>query len=292
VRANYDYGRVIPPGQRSPEGGVMSKMKVLEPEYLTPPANPVAAVGRSLLLNIRNAGRALSILGEAVLWLPDVFRHRRQTVRELYLCGIKSFGVTSTVALFTGMILSLQAGLVLRDYGQQVQVGTLVSQTMCREMGPFMTALILAASVGSAMAAEIGTMAVSEEIAALHVMSINPVRFLVVPRLAAFLIMCPALTIFTNIVGILGGMLVASTQLGVAPSAYYRNALEYLHNKAVYVGLLKSVVFGVIVVTVACYQGLSAKDGAVGVGRATRKTVVHSFLLVLITGYIITRLFY
>ncbi|NOY82680.1 MAG: ABC transporter permease [Kiritimatiellaeota bacterium] len=267
-------------------------MKVLEPEYLDPPDNPAAAVGRDLLLAVRNAGRALLILGEAILWLPEVFRRRRETVRELYLCGVKSIGVTSTVALFTGMILSLQAGLVLRDYGQQVQVGTLVAQTMCREMGPFMTALILAASVGSAMAAEIGTMAVSEEISALHVMSINPVRFLVTPRLAAFIIMCPVLTIYTNVVGVMGGMLVAYTQLGVAPSAYYRNALEYLHNKAVYVGLLKALVFGAIVVTVACYQGLSARDGAVGVGRATRKTVVHSFLLVLVTGYVITRLFY
>jgi phospholipid/cholesterol/gamma-HCH transport system permease protein len=159
-------------------------------------------------------------------------------------------------------------------------------------MGPFMTALILAASVGSAMAAELGTMSVSEEVSALQVMSINPVRFLVTPRLAALLFMCPVLTVYTNVVGILGGMLVARTQLQVDSEAYYRAALDLLHNKEVYVGLLKSVVFAVILCTVACYQGLSARNGALGVGRATRKTVVHSFLLILVVGYFITRLFY
>lgn len=267
-------------------------MKIYEPEFFVPPANVVAGAGRALLLKLRNAGRALAILGEALLWTVAVFQRRREVIRQLYVCGVKSFGVTSIVALFTGMILALQAGLVLRDYGQQVQVGTLVSQTMCREMGPFMTALILAASVGSAMAAELGTMTVSEEIAALHVMSINPVRFLVMPRLVALLIMCPVLTVYTNIVGILGGMLVAYTQLGVSPTAYYDNAMRYLHNKEVYVGLLKAIAFGAIVVTVACYQGLSAINGAVGVGRATRRAVVDAFLLILVIGYVITRFFY
>ncbi len=267
-------------------------MKVLEPEYFDPPENPVAAAGRRLLLAVRNAGRALVILAEAFLYFPRIPAQRREVVRQLFHCGVRSFGVTSIVALFTGMILSLQAGLILKDYGQAVQVGTLVSQTMCREMGPFMTALILAASVGSAMAAEIGTMAVSEEIAALHVMSINPVRFLVMPRLFALLVMCPVLTVYTNLVGTLGGMVVAYTQLGVSPAAYSQNAMLYLHNKEVYVGLFKAVIFGVIVVGVACYQGLTARDGALGVGRATRRTVVDCFLLILVSGYIITRLFY
>ncbi|MFA4943095.1 MAG: ABC transporter permease [Lentisphaeria bacterium] len=267
-------------------------MKVHEPEYWAPPANFLAAFGRAGLLKTRNAGRAVFLLLEACFWLPDVLARRREFVRQIIICGIKSLLVTSTVALFTGMILALQAGLVLKDYGQQVQVGTLVSQSMCREMGPFMTALILAASVGAAMAAELGTMTVSEEVAALQVMSINPVRFLVMPRLAAMILACPALTIFSNVVGILGGMLVADTQLGVSPQAYYDNAMLYLHNKEVYVGLLKALVFGVILTIVACHAGLSASNGAVGVGRATRQAVVTSFLLILVSGYVITRFFY
>jgi len=267
-------------------------MKIYEPEFLEPAPNVFAQAGRNLLLKIRNAGRALTILGEAIFWIPALFQRWREVVRQLFVCGVKSFGVTSIVALFTGMILALQAGLILRSYGQQVQVGTLVAQTMCREMGPFMTALILAASVGSMMAAELGTMAVSEEIAALQVMSINPVRFLVMPRLVALLIMCPVLTVYTDVVGILGGMLVAYTQLDVSPEAYWENAKRFLRNKEIYVGLFKAFVFGGIISSVACYQGLAATNGAIGVGRATRQSVVYSFLLILIVGYFITRFFY
>ena len=267
-------------------------MKIYEPDFLEPAPNVLAQAGRNLLLRIRNTGRALAIFGEAVFWLPALFQRWREVVRQLFICGVKSVGVTSIVALFTGMILALQAGLVLRDYGQQVQVGTLVSETMCREMGPFMTALILAASVGSMMAAELGTMAVSEEIAALRVMSINPVRFLVMPRLVALLIMCPILTVYTDLVGILGGMLIAHTQLDVSPEAYYENAKRFLQNKDLYVGLFKAFVFGGIISSVACYGGLAATDGAMGVGRATRQAVVYSFLLILVVGYFITRFFY
>jgi phospholipid/cholesterol/gamma-HCH transport system permease protein len=267
-------------------------MREYEFDNLDAPANPIAGLGRMLLLRLRNTGRALLIVFEAFFWLIDIFRRWREVSRQLFVCGVKSFGVTSTVALFTVMILSLQAGIILSDYGQEVQVGTLVSQTMCREMGPFMTALILAASVGSALAAEIATMSVSEEIDALQVMSINPVRFLVMPRLVAFMVMCPVLTIYTNVVGVAGGMLVAHTQLEVSPTAYYENAMAYLGTKEIYVGLLKAWVFGIIIVAVACYQGLAATNGAVGVGRATRDTVVHCFLLILIVGYIITRFFY
>jgi phospholipid/cholesterol/gamma-HCH transport system permease protein len=244
------------------------------------------------MLLIRNAGRGLFILGEGFVWFVHIPKRRQAVARQLYLYGVKSFGVTSIVGLFTGMILSLQAGIILKQYGQAEQVGTLVTQTMCREMGPFMTGLILAASVGSAIAAEIGTMSVSEEISALHVMSINPASFLVMPRLVALLVMCPALTVYTNLVGSLGGMLVAYTQLGVAPLAYYDNALQTLHNKEIYVGLFKSVIFAGIIAAIGCFQGLSTRNGAVGVGIATRRTVVQSFLLILVSGYFITRFFY
>jgi phospholipid/cholesterol/gamma-HCH transport system permease protein len=235
---------------------------------------------------------ALMIMFEACLWFFTAFNRRAEVRRQLYIVGIKSFAVTEIVALFTGMILSLQAGLVLRDYGQEVNVGIIVSQTMCREMGPFMTALILAASVGSAMAAELGTMTVSEEIDALQVMSINPVRYLVMPRMLALVIMTPVLTVFTDVVGIVGGGLVAMTQLDITWVAYYQNVLSFLKTDEIYHGLLKALVFGLIVGTVSCYQGLATTNGAVGVGLATRRSVVISFLMVLITGYFLTRLLY
>lgn len=211
---------------------------------------------------------------------------------QMFITGIKSLGVISVVALFIGMILALQTGLELRRYGQEVYIGSAVAVSMIREMGPLMTGLIIAASVGSAIAAQLGTMTVSEEIAALEVMSINPNRFLVMPRLVALITMMPILTIYTNILGILGGAVVGSTQLGVSVMAYMDNATEFATNKDLYVGLLKSFVFGIIIATVSCHQGFMTTEGAVGVGKATRRAVIISFLVVLVVGYMITRLFY
>lgn len=211
---------------------------------------------------------------------------------QMYTYGIKSIGVITVVGLFTGMILALQTGLELRRFGMQSNIGTAVMVVMLREMGPFMTALIIAASVGSAIAAQIGTMVVSEEVAALEIMSINPVRFLVMPRLIALTIMMPLLTAFTNFVGVLGGAVVGATQLEVTYTAYFDNALLYAKNKDLFVGLFKAWLFGVVITTVACHQGFATREGAVGVGAATRKTVIISFLTILILGYIVTRLFY
>ncbi len=234
------------------------------------------------------------MLGEAMTHFRSALkrRARHDIVEQMYVAGIKSLGVITVVALFTGMILALQTGLELRRFGLQANIGTAVTVVMLREMGPFMTALIIAASVGSAIAAHIGTMVVSEEVAALEIMSINPVRFLVMPRLVSLMIMMPLLTLFTNIIGVIGGAIVGATQLEVTMTAYFDNARLFAQNKDLYVGLLKSVVFGMVIATVACHQGFSTTEGAVGVGRATRRTVIISFLTILVLGYMITRLFY
>lgn len=262
--------------------------------YENPPLRSFRRLGGMILQSCHDMGNALVMLGSATLYIRTLWRPRarRETAMQLYVTGIKSLGVITVVAFFTGMILALQTGLELRRFGQEVNIGTAVTIVMIREMGPFMTGLIIAASVGSAIAAQLGTMAVSEEISALEVMSINPNRFLVMPRLVALTVMMPILTVYTNLLGILGGGIVGSTQLGVAFQAYLDNATRYAENKDLYVGLFKAVVFGIIIATVACYQGLSTSEGAVGVGRATRQTVIISFLLILIVGYIITRLFY
>ncbi len=234
------------------------------------------------------------MLGSAFGYLPLAAskRVRHEVLYQLFVTGVKSLGVITVVGMFTGMILALQTGLELRRFGQEVNIGTAVAVVMMREMGPFMTGLIIAASVGSAIAAQMGTMTVSEEIAALEVMSIDPVRFLVMPRLLALMVMMPILTVYTNIIGIVGGAVVGYTQLGVAIPAYFDNATEYAQNKDLYVGLFKAVLFGIIITTVACHQGFSAKGGAVGVGMATRKTVIVSFLTILVIGYMVTRMFY
>lgn len=265
-----------------------------EPEFYPPPLNRLGQFGRPIILTCRNSGRGLLVLWEAILDLRFMFskRSRPAVLNQLYVAGIKSIGVISIVAMFTGMILALQTGLELRKFGQEVNIGAAVMVSLLREMGPFMTALILAASVGSAIAAELGTMVVSEEIAALEVMSINPVRFLVMPRLAAMMIMTPILTFYACMLGVLGGAIVGYTQLNVAFQAYWDNATRFAENKDLYVGMFKAFVFGIIITTVACHQGFSTSEGAVGVGRATRRSVIISFLLILVVGYFITRLFY
>jgi len=259
------------------------------------PIRSFRRLGRIILMSCHDMGNALIMLASATLYIFTLLwrpRARRETSMQLYVTGIKSLGVITVVALFTGMILALQTGLELRRFGQEVNIGTAVTIVMIREMGPFMTGLIIAASVGSSIAAQLGTMSVSEEIAALEVMSINPNRFLVMPRLVALAMMMPILTVYTNILGILGGGVVGATQLGVAFPAYLDNATRYAENKDLYVGLFKAFVFGIIIATVACYQGLTTTEGAVGVGRATRQTVIISFLMILTVGYMITRLFY
>jgi len=256
--------------------------------------NAWARIGRQVLTALRDTGRALMLLAEATTQIVFVFsrQNRYDTLYQMFVSGIKSLGVITVVAFFTGMILALQTGLEMRRYGQEVYIGSVVTLVLLREMGPFMTGLIIAASVGSAIAAQMGTMVVSEEISALEIMSINPVRFLVMPRLVALAVMMPFLTLYTNAIGILGGAIVGYTQLDVSFLAYFDNCTRYAENKDLLVGLFKAFIFGVIVVTVACHQGFATTEGAVGVGRATRRTVIISFLTILTMGYFITRMFY
>jgi phospholipid/cholesterol/gamma-HCH transport system permease protein len=234
------------------------------------------------------------LLFEAIVCMRLLFkrRNRIEVLRQMFVGGIKSLAVITVVASFTGMILALQTGIEMRRFGQEVYIGAAVMVSMLREMGPFMTGLILAASVGSSIAAQMGTMVVSEEIAALELMSINPVRFLVMPRLVAMAIMTPFLSFYSCIMGVVGGGIVGMTQLNVPWSAYIDNATRFAENKDLFVGMLKAFLFGIIIVIIACHQGFATTQGAVGVGNATRRTVILSFLTILIVGYMITRLFY
>lgn len=240
-------------------------------------------IGRSCLITLRAASQAYRLMGR---------RTRHEWMVQMYTSGIRSLFVISIVALFTGMIFALQTGLELQRYGQESEVGGAVTLVMLREMGPFMAALIVAASYGSSVAAQLGTMTVSEEIAALEIMAIDPVKFLVLPRLAALVIMLPLLAFYTTVMAMFGGALVGYSQLSVSFSTYFDAAFFYAENKDLWVGILKAFVFGIIISTVSCYQGFITRGGAVGVGLATRKTVVVSFVTVLVIGYIITRMFY
>ncbi len=265
-----------------------------EPEYFPPSRNVFGQVGRSTVFAFRRTGQAFLLLLSSIVAMRFMFtkRSRHEIVVQMFVFGIKSLGVITVVALFTGMILALQTGIELRKFNQEVNIGTAVMVSMLREMGPFMTGLILAACVGSAIAAQLGTMVVSEEIAALEIMSIDPVRYLVMPRMVAMAVMTPALAFYTCIMGVIGGGVVGMTQLGVSWGNYIDNATRFADIKDLYVGVLKSFMFGIIITIVACQEGFSTTQGAVGVGYATRQAVITSFLLILIVGYFVTRMFY
>ncbi|MDP6539581.1 MAG: ABC transporter permease [Planctomycetota bacterium] len=245
---------------------------------------------------LENTGFLFSLLFKALTRLDAVPRRRRMIAYHMYNGGIGVLHVVLLVGLFMGMIVALQTGIELSRIGQQDQIGIIVAISMAREMGPFITATILSATVGSAVAAEIGTMAVSEELAALEVMSVDRVRYLVVPRLVALAVMCPVLTVICDTIGILGGGFVASSQLHVGYQLYMDSALDALLPTAeligipkdVYAGLLKSFVFGVIIAAISCAQGLRATGGALGVGHATRGAVRDSIIAIIISNYFMT----
>lgn len=241
-------------------------------------------------------GFTVILLFRAFSQTHHVFFKRREILEQMFIAGIGSLFVVSIVSIFTGMIMGLNTGLGLRDFGAEGQIGLLLTITLTREMSPFMTSLILAASVGSAMAAEIGTMKVSEEIDALEVMSIDPVRYLVMPRVFGFSVMVPILCIYSSALGILGGAIVGHFQLGIDMMSYFQDVFYRISSipglKDLYTGIFKGYVFGLIIAIVSCSQGLRTTGGAIGVGQTTRQAVVTSFLMVIFFGYVITAIFY
>jgi len=266
-----------------------------EPVYADAPSNLLDCGWRVVLQALGDVGRAGCLTAQALMMFPLLFtssRSRHEVLRQMFVSGIKSLAVITVVGMFTGMILGLQVGLELRRFSKEIYIGSAVMVSMLREMGPFMTGLILAACVGSSMAAQIGTMTVNDEVAALEIMSISPVRFLMAPRMAAMVIMTPVLSFYTCVLGVIGGGIVGLTQLNVPWDQYITVAMDIARERDLYVGMLKALAFGIIITGVSCYEGFTTTQGAVGVGQATRRSVITSFLLILVFGYVISRLFY
>jgi phospholipid/cholesterol/gamma-HCH transport system permease protein len=249
---------------------------------------------------LRDVGAQLELLLQVVLRLGSIPSRRDLIADQMTQAGIKVVHVVLLVGLFIGMIVALQTGLELSRFGQQDQIGTIVALSMAREMGPFITGTILAATVGSALAAELGTMAVSEELAALEVMSVDRVGFLVMPRVVSLAVMCPMLTVVCDTIGIVGGGFIAQSQLNVGLSLYYDSAIDALQAndfildlpKDVYSGLFKAFVFGIVVAIISCAAGMRATQGALGVGNATRKAVRDSIIAIIVTNYFLSWIFF
>lgn len=268
---------------------------VREPLWDDAPRTKLQGVVRHLASFVSTLGFAAHLLTESVAFFPSVLcrrQSRAELVNQLYITGIRTLPVVTVVSLFTGMILALQVGLELRRFNQEIYLGAAVMISLIREMGPFSCGMCLAACVGSSIAAELGTMKVNDEVAALEIMSISPVRFLAAPRILALVLMAPLLGFFCCVVGTMGGGIVGVTQLGVYFEQYMASALSVAETKDLFVGLLKSLMFGVIIGTVAVEEGFSTSLGATGVGRSTQRSVIVSFLLILMFGYMITRVCY
>ncbi|MHC4547154.1 MAG: MlaE family ABC transporter permease [Planctomycetota bacterium] len=221
------------------------------------------------------------------------------TARLMYENGLKSLPVVIVVAFFSGMIISMQTGLEIARFGEEEFLGFLVAQTFAREFGPFVTCVILVGTVVSAYTAEIGTMRVSEEVDALEVLSIDPVGYLAAPRILALTVMTFFLTLCADLVGIVGGSVVAKAHVGLSFKIFFDRALQSLEGREwmglprdLYAGLVKAALTGFVIAGVGCAQGLRAQGGALGVGRAVRRAVITSIVLILVISHIFTWLTY
>ena len=211
-------------------------------------------------------------------------------IEQLESIGVGSLTVVLLTGLFTGAVLALQGGLTLDQYGARPVVGRLVSATMVKELGPVLTALMLAGRVGSGIAAELGSMVVTDQINALRALGTDPIRKLVVPRLIAGVVMAPILTVISDFVGILGGGVIAVFQLHVAASQYWKTITDGLYTQDVWMGLAKPFFLGFVIVSVGCHVGLRTRGGTQGVGRSTTNAVVAASVGVLAVDFFLTRL--
>ncbi|HDH06505.1 MAG TPA: ABC transporter permease [Nitrospirae bacterium] len=210
------------------------------------------------------------------------------TVRQMLEIGVNSLPVVLITAVFTGMVLALQSYTGFKRFGAEGLVGTVVALSMTRELGPVLSALIVTGRAGAAIAAELGTMRVTEQIDAMEAMAVNPVKYLVVPRFLSGMIMLPALTVVTDIVGIIGGYLVSVMLLGANAKPYMRATWNFLEVQDIYNGLIKACFFGAAFTLISCYKGFYTRGGAEGVGRATTGAVVFSSMTILISDYFLS----
>jgi phospholipid/cholesterol/gamma-HCH transport system permease protein len=216
----------------------------------------------------------------------------RAGISEMVKAGYNAVPIVAVISLFLGIILALQAAYQLRRVGALIYVANLVGVSITRELGPIITSIIVSGRSGSAFAAEIGSMKVEEEVDALVTMGINPVRYLVVPKLVAMMIMVPALTVFSDCVGILGGFLFSMTALEIHPYNYFQQTLNSLLIKDIITGLIKAWAFSIVITIIGTYEGFKVKGSAEEVGRRTTAAVVASIFMVIILDLFFTALFY
>ena len=257
----------------------------------------IEALGGTTLSIIKQSGEVLSLLGRTLYWIfAGPIRNKPISRKNLFaqtiFSGIDSIVIVFFVDFFIGMVLAMQSAYQLEQLGATIYVAALVAVSMTREIGPVLTSLVIAGRVGAAITAELATMKVTEQVEALETISLNPVRYLVAPRFLALVVMLPCLVVLGNIIGMFGGYIIGITQLQLGSGLYIDTTLEFLTVKDIMTGLLKTCVFAMIISMIACHQGLYTEGGAEGVGRSTTRSVVTSFILIIIADAILTAIFY
>lgn len=228
------------------------------------------------------AARAASGLFKRPRYVPE-------TIAQMDAIGVGSLTIIILTGFFTGGVLTLQTYPTLKYYGAQWQTGYLVALSLIRELGPVLTALMVTGRVGSAISAELGSMNVSQQIDAMRALGTDPVRKLVTPRIIALLITLPLLTVIADVVGIIGGWVVAAGLYGMSSDMFFTSVRDGISTKDILGGIIKPTVFALIIGTIACYKGLNTEGGTVGVGRSTTRSVVTASIVVIITDFFLAR---
>jgi phospholipid/cholesterol/gamma-HCH transport system permease protein len=252
----------------------------------------VASVGRIFLAFLAHVGRLSAFTGTALMHSVRPPFYPRLLLRQMVEIGYFSLPVVGLTAVFTGMVLALQSYSGFSRFAAEGAVATVVVLSVTRELAPVLAGLMVAGRIGASMAAEIGTMRVTEQIDALTTLSTNPFKYLVAPRLLAGLVMVPFLVLVADIIGVFGGYIVGVYKLGFNPATYLSRTWEYLEPLDVISGLTKAAVFGFVISLMGCYNGYYSKGGAQGVGAATTNSVVSAAIMILIFNYIITALYF
>ncbi len=241
---------------------------------------------KAALLEVQEYVRMLGKVGRGLTSGPYYYR---DIIEQFEAIGVGSLTVVLLTGMFTGMVLALQSGFTLDQFGARSMVGRLVSASIVKELGPVLTGLMVAGRVGSGIAAEIGSMVVTDQISALRALGTDPIRKLIIPRVLAGLVMVPLLTVIASAVGMVGGWIVTSTLLRVASSIYWNAVVQGLYIQDVWMGLIKPFFLGFTIVTIGCHVGMRTSGGTQGVGRATTNAVVASSVAVIAVDYLVTQ---
>jgi phospholipid/cholesterol/gamma-HCH transport system permease protein len=250
------------------------------------------SLGRRVMSLLYYTGGLANLSAQTVaqIFIPPFKKLR--FFQEIKKAGYDSLPIVSLVSLFIGFIFALQTAYFMQRIGSELYIASLVALALVRELGPVITALVVAGRVGAAITAEIGTMQVTEQVDALETLATNPVKYLVVPRFLAMCIVLPILTLFADAVGIFGSFLICTQKLGISSNLYMRVTFDSLLYKDLFTGTFKTIFFGMIIAIVSCYEGFNVEGGAEGVGQATMRSVVKTFIMIIAADCFFTALFY